>query len=239
MTVDVKDTGYAPNHWAFDDEVSRVFDDMFARSIPDYDMMRKATFDVACRYVQPKTDIVDLGCARGGAIAGLVDRFGAHNRYIGIEISEPMAEAARERFKNYIDSGVVDIYQRDLREWYPPVRASATLSIFTLQFTPIEYRQRIVKRIYDHTIDGGVFILGEKILGRDDAMNTLLVDVYYQLKAEHGYSQEEIERKRLALEGVLVPVTAKWNEELLRDAGFRHVECIWRWMNFAAWVAVR
>ncbi len=45
--------------------------------------------------------------------------------------------------------------------------------------------------------------------------------------------------EHFALEGVQVPVTAKWNEDLLRAAGFRNVECYWRWMNFAAWVAVK
>ena len=58
-------------------------------------------------------------------------------------------------------------------------------------------------------------------------------------KREQGYSAEEIERKRLSLERVLVPMTAKWNEELLRDAGFRQVDCFWRWMNFAGWFAVK
>jgi tRNA (cmo5U34)-methyltransferase len=43
----------------------------------------------------------------------------------------------------------------------------------------------------------------------------------------------------LALEGVLVPVTAAWNEQLLKGAGFSQVECFWRWMNFAGWVAVK
>ena len=52
-------------------------------------------------------------------------------------------------------------------------------------------------------------------------------------------TREEINRKRFALEGVLVPVTARWNEELLNGAGFRQVDSIWRWMNFAGWVAIK
>jgi tRNA (cmo5U34)-methyltransferase len=66
-----------------------------------------------------------------------------------------------------------------------------------------------------------------------------MVERYYTMKARNGYTQEQIERKRLSLEGVLVPVTAHWNEELLRIAGFTQVDCFWRWMNFAAWIAVR
>jgi len=60
----------------------------------------------------------------------------------------------------------------------------------------------------------------------------------YRLKRAN-YTQEEVDRKRASLEGVLVPVTAPWNEDFLRTVGFWHVDCFWRWMNFAGWVAVR
>lgn len=225
--------------WAFDAAVTTVFDDMLARSIPQYDVMRRAVTDVAACYRRKHTDIVDLGCSRGGAIAGLIDRFGARNRFVGIEVSEPMLEAARARFQGLIDCSVVDIRALDLRTDYPPVSASVTLAVLTLQFTPIEYRQRIVQNVYTHTLPGGAFILVEKVLGDTADLDTMLVKLYYDLKAENRYSPEQIERKRLSLEGVLVPVTAKWNEELLRQAGFKQVDCFWRWMNFAAWVAVK
>lgn len=43
----------------------------------------------------------------------------------------------------------------------------------------------------------------------------------------------------VTLEGILVPVTARWNEELLHEEGFRSVDCFWRHLNFAGWVAVK
>ena len=79
----------------------------------------------------------------------------------------------------------------------------------------------------------------EKILGQGAENDGLFAKVYYAMKSANGYSQEQIDRKRLSLEGVLVPVTAKWNEEMLAWAGFTRVECFWRWMNFAGWIAVR
>lgn len=225
--------------WEFDSEVTHVFDDMLSRSIPQYEVMRWACFDVASAYVKPKTDVVDLGCSRGEAIAALIDRFGAYNRFVGLEVSQPMLDAARERFEGMIRCGVVDLREFDLRTGYPPVQASVTLCVLTLQFTPIEYRQRIVRDIYKSTLPGGALILVEKVLGASAELDALMVKTYYELKAHNGYTQEQIERKRLSLEGVLVPVTAHWNEELLRVAGFRQIDCFWRWMNFAAWVAVK
>lgn len=225
--------------WAFDEGVTTVFDDMLARSIPQYEVMRRACFDVAARYVRPKTAVVDLGCSRGEAIAELLDRFGAANRFVGVEVSEPMLEAARERFRGWETCGVVSIRKCDLRNDYPPEQASVTLCVLTLQFTPIEYRQRILREVYRHTLPGGALVLVEKVLGNSADLDSLMVETYYALKATNGYSTEEIERKRLSLEGVLVPVTAHWNEELLRMAGFAEIDSFWRWMNFAAWVAVR
>ena len=225
--------------WSFDAAVTTCFDDMLARSIPDCEAMRRACFDVGVKYVRPTTDVVDLGCSRGGALAEFVGKFGDNNSYIGVEISPPMLSAARGRFVEQIEAGVVKIEDLDLRTTYPAATASLTLAVLTLQFVPIEYRQNILAQAFQHTRPGGALLLVEKVLGGTAAMNRLLVDVYYDGKRGHGYSQEEIDRKRLSLEGVLVPVTAKWNEDMLRAAGFAEVECFWRSLNFAAWVAVR
>jgi tRNA (cmo5U34)-methyltransferase len=108
-----------------------------------------------------------------------------------------------------------------------------------VQFTPIECRQRIVQDVSKHMVANGAFIMVEKILGATVDLDGLMVDRYHKMKREAGYSQEEIDRKRYALEGVLVPMTARWNEELLAQAGFAQIDCFWRWMNFAAWVAVK
>jgi tRNA (cmo5U34)-methyltransferase len=225
--------------WAFDAEVAHVFDDMLARSIPGYSTMRLACFDVGKRYTQSGTAIVDLGCSRGEALAPFIGTFGDRLRYVGCEISDPMLAASRERYTQQIADGWVDIRSLDLRTAYPPERASLTLCVLTLQFTPIEYRQQILRRAYEATAPGGAFILVEKILGADADIDAMMVDLYYTLKANNGYTKQQIDRKRWSLEGVLVPVTAKWNEELLSMAGFRHIDCFWRWMNFAAWVAVK
>lgn len=239
-TVVATDTGYAPDEWEFDAEVTRVFDDMLRRSIPDYDAMRETTFALGSRHVKRDLWVVDLGCSRGEALAPYVDRFGVQNRYLGIEVSEPMLAASRERFAGYIDSGYVEIRALDLRESsIPSVPATLVLAVFTLQFIPVEYRQGIVLDAYEQLTPGGAMIVAEKVVGSTGVLQRELVAEYHALKHRHGYSLDEIDRKRRALENRLVPLSAEWNERLLTAAGFRHVECIWRRLNFAAWIAIR
>jgi tRNA (cmo5U34)-methyltransferase len=117
--------------------------------------------------------------------------------------------------------------------------ASLTLSVLTLQFTPPEQRLRVLRGAYEHTVEGGGLILVEKVAGNEAELDDLFVSLYHDLKRRNGYSQEEIERKRLSLEGVLVPAMADRNEELLRQAGFTKVDCFWRWLNFAGWIATK
>ena len=232
--------GHVPagSRWEFDRSVTDVFDDMLARSIPQYETMRELTFNVGAEFVQPGSDIVDLGCSRGEALAPFVQKFGAANRYVGIEVSEPMREAFRETFAGYPPS-LIRLLDTDLRRDYPMVDASVTLCVLTLMFVPINYRQRIMDRIAHHTRPGGAVILVEKLIGANAMTDELMVRHYHALKAANGYTQEEIDRKALALEGVQVPVTAAWNEDMLHAAGFDRVECFWRWLNFAAWVGIK
>jgi tRNA (cmo5U34)-methyltransferase len=231
----------AGEHWSFDGSVTDVFDDMLERSIPDYATMRALTTALAERFWKSDRPwIVDLGCSRGGAIAPLVDSLGARAKYLGLETSAPMLAAARERFDGYIRAGVMDLREHDLRyQRVPAVPASVVLAVLTLVFTPIEYRQRIVSDCYATLGDGGALLLVEKVLGADPLCDEVLTEHYYAFKRASGYSQEEIDRKRLALEGVQVPIAAAWNEALLRSAGFRSVDCYWRTGKFAAWLAVR
>jgi tRNA (cmo5U34)-methyltransferase len=232
--------GHMPKgpRWEFDDSVSDVFDDMLRRSIPQYEVMRSAVNEVARRFVKPGTDIIDLGCSRGETLAPLIEEFGAKCHYVACDVSKPMLQVCRERYAELIKAGVVDVRECDLRRDFPPGRASVILSVLTLQFTPIEYRRRIIEAAREQIVDGGAFILVEKVFGRSAALDRMLEDIYLTFKARSGYSQEEIARKKLSLEGVLVPLDANQNYTMLKESGFRSVECFWRWMNFAAWVAV-
>jgi tRNA (cmo5U34)-methyltransferase len=225
--------------WQFDQEVTTVFDDMLQRSIPQYNAMRLVTFEVGRRFVQPGTAIIDMGCSRGQALLPFVSNFGANNDYIGLEISEPMIEAARGNFAYHPHGNRVSIQSADLRHEFPRVTASLVISVLTLQFTPIEYRQQIIRRVYDSLATGGAFIMLEKVLGATSKLDEAFVELFLNIKRDNGYSESQIDRKRMSLEGVLVPVTARWNEELLHQEGFTAVDCFWRHLNFAGWVAVK
>jgi tRNA (cmo5U34)-methyltransferase len=239
MTVAVDHTKpEAGESWRFDQDVAAVFDDMLARSIPDYETMREIVFAYGSRFVADGTYVVDYGCSLGRSLEPFIDRFGARVRYVGIDNSSAMLDVARRRLP-LVEAGYVDLREEDLSTYFPPKPVSLTLSIFSLQFVSAEDRAAVLRRIHEATIRGGALVLAEKVLGSDALAQTTLVDEYHALKSRNGYSDEEIRAKARALRGVLVPLSAAENERALRAAGFETVELVWRAHNFATWLAIR
>lgn len=225
--------------WEFDEDVTAVFDDMLSRSIPDYQGMRNFCEAIGANFITPETEIVDIGCSLGRAVEGLVSRFSETNTFALYDVSEPMLARCRRRYETLIEQGRVKVENYDLRQGLKNTNCSLVLSILTLQFTPLEYRHKIVQSIYNALNNGGAFIFVEKVLGNTSTLDSVLVKEYYKLKSSNLYTQEQIESKRKSLEGVLVPLTVAWNEDLLRHTGFRQIDCFWRQLNFAAWIAIK
>lgn len=244
--------------WEFDENVATVFDNMLQNSIPSYDRMRDLTYRLGRRFVTPGSTIVDLGASLGRAIEPFVREFGKYewiynpdgaeeeretgNHYSLYETAPAMRSRLRDNeLLNAAEARLEDesLVEADSYKYGGQVDCSLILSVLTLQFTPIEHRQHILETVYNSLHEGGAFILVEKVLGDDKFLDSLLVDTYYDMKGNNGYSQESIAAKRKSLEGVLVPVKASWNEEFLRKSGFSRVECFYRDLNFAGWIAIK
>ena len=83
--------------------------------------------------------------------------------------------------------------------------ASVVTLCWTLQFIRPLRRDKLIKKIYDEMADGGVLIVTDKVLTNDSDMNRYFIEFYYDFKKRNGYSDEEIHKKREALENVLIP----------------------------------
>ena len=245
MEEKVKDNVMPDGKWEFDEKVTDCFEDMLSRSIPQYDLMRESSanlvYDIIknSKYKKDTFNILDIGCSDGLMIEKLMGKFNGDGYYTGVDISEPMLKKAKYRLLDDVISRKVKIENCDLRTDYPSGVYDAITSILSIQFTPIEYRQHIVQNIYNSLSTNGCFIMVEKVLGNTDNINKLFVKNYYDMKKQNGYTEEQIERKRLSLEGVLVPVTSDWNVDLLKQAGFRQVDVFWKWMNFVGYIAIK
>lgn len=256
MSNDDLETASAPDSgpWVFDKKVADAFPDMLQRSIPGYHDMR----DIIARLTRTRIErqelvgrpiFLDLGSSDGHGLQHLESYPQAVVK--AVEVSEPMCERLQVYGDGCVSDGKwnqFDLIRINLAQQFRALDLSTrrllpnsidiAYATLTLIFIPIHYRPHVVKFVHSRLRKGGTFFLTEKVQGSDWLMDTDLVDTYHQLKHDNGYSWEAIERKRISLEYAQVPVTDSANREYLRQAGFSHVECVHRHLNFATYMAV-
>ncbi len=228
--------------FVFNTEVARVFDDMIVRSIPLYLEQQCMIKEIGKKFWIPGTDVYDLGCSTATTLINLCREIEGSVRFVGYDNSIPMLERAKRKIKENGFENRIEVRYGDLNE--DPLKlsldnASVVTMCFTLQFLRPLKRDYLIRRIYNGLVEGGVLVVTEKILTNSSHMNRFFIDFYYDFKKRNGYSENEILRKREALENVLIPYRIDENLELFRRNGFEIVETFFQWYNFAGFLCVK
>ncbi len=220
----------------FDEEVASVFDDMLSRSVPFYDEMLNLTTAFSLKYLKVDSTVYDLGCSTATTLINIANHSKCRLNLIGIDTSEAMLARAKRKTKAYGHNITFlnnDIFDVEFQ------KASVIISNYTLQFIRPLQREKLIKKIYDSLEDGGVFIFSEKVITENKILNKQYIDEYYNFKKTQGYSEFEISQKREALENVLIPYTYEENKKMILDAGFKNFDCIFKWINFGTFIAIK
>ncbi|MCA9290834.1 MAG: carboxy-S-adenosyl-L-methionine synthase CmoA [Phycisphaerales bacterium] len=225
--------------FAFDERVVAVFDDMVSRSVPCYDEVQTRLAELVIELL-PEGDCVayDLGCSTGTTAERILSHPNCPPslRIIGVDNAPEMIGQARHKLAPWADR--VELIESDLND-FEPEPCSVVIMNWTLQFVRPIHRESMVRRIRDALRPGGCFFLSEKVMVADSMLNRVYIEIYLRYKRGQGYTDEEIRRKREALENVLVPYRIEENVALLQRCGFTTVDTWFRWMNFASMLAVR
>ena len=231
-----------PRPFEFNENVARVFPDMLRRSIPGYDASIEAIGWLASRYVRADTRCYDLGCSLGAAAEAIRDNVVQPGvQVVAVDNAPAMVERCRRRLAAGAADGArpsVDVVAADVRD-IGIENASMVVMNYTLQFLPPGERDPMMQAIGRGLNEGGIFVLSEKVVHEDEAIEELLVDLHYEYKRRNAYSELEISRKRAALENVLIPERIETHRRRLERAGFRHVGVLLRYFNFVSLIALR
>lgn len=228
--------------FVFDERVAGVFDDMVARSIPFYHEIQRLQADLVMDCVPSQAVVCDLGCSTGTSI----DTFIQHSQcpadmhFIGYDNSQAMLDKASEKLAFGLAEGRVTLQLADLASISTLPACHAVLLNWTLQFVRPLAREGLLATVYQSLQLGGIVLLSEKILAADGLLNRLYIDHYLNFKAsQRGYSNSENQRKREALENVLIPYRLDENIALLKRAGFKRIDTYFQWFNFVCIIAIK
>lgn len=229
--------------FSFDERVAKVFDDMVSRSVPFYSEIQRLQADLIMDFLPDDGGVVcDLGCSTGTTLEHLSQHPNCPENvlFIGFDNSEAMLDKAQMKLATQVASGQVSLRLGDLSKLSELPECDVVILNWALQFVrPID-REGLLKTIFNALKPGGILLLSEKILAKDALLNRLYIDHYLHFKkSQSGYTDEENQRKREALENVLIPYRLDENMALLDRAGFSHRDTYFQWFNFVCLLAVK
>ncbi len=229
--------------FAFDERVAKVFDNMVSRSVPFYNEVQRIQSDLIMDFLPDNRGVVcDLGCSTGTTLEYLTQHPKCPNstQFIGYDNSTSMLDKAREKLSEQINAGKVSLITADLSDLPPLPSCNIIILNWTLQFVRPMGREQLLKAVFQALKPGGIVLLSEKILVNDPLLNRLYIDHYLQFKiSQSSYTDLENQRKREALENVLIPYRLDENYELLERAGFGRIGTYFQWFNFACMIAIK
>ena len=235
----MKDNLFNETHqgkFTFNEDVANVFDDMLNRSIPFYADSLKLNAKILSQYIKDGDSIYDIGSSTLNFLLYFEQNFKTKANLVGIDNSKSMIKKATSKIKAYnskirLISGDITRLNLDLSQ--------AIISNYTLQFIHQDKRELVIQKIFNSLNKGGIFLVSEKVISNNTKLNKNLIDIYHSYKQDRGYTQTQIEKKKEALENILVPLSLNENISMLKKVGFKEVEVLFKWANFSTFLAIK
>lgn len=190
----------------------------------------------------PKT-IMDLGCGNGFLAEVLLKTY-PNSSAILLDHSEPMIEAARNHLSDYHNRCKIihGDFSSSLTEFAEPNSIDCIVSGFAIHHLTHEKKRELYEEIYTLLTDGGIFINVEHTASASPEMESLYDELFIDHLSIHNkrdkhevadeyYNRADKEDNRLER----VDIQVNW----LREIGYKHADCYFKWMELAVFGGVK
>jgi SAM-dependent methyltransferase len=168
--------------------------------------------------------VLDLGTGDGLSLGLLLGMF-PDATGVGIDFNEQMLTLASQRFASESE-GRVDIVRHDLDESLPELgQFDVVVSSFAIHHCAPERQRELYGEVFDRLRPGGVFVNLEHVASPTP-------ERHLEFLAAIGVTPDDDDPSNQLVE---TGTQLVW----LRDIGFGHVECLWKWRELALLTGTR
>jgi len=210
------------------------YDSFTLRAMPRYEEMLGEI--VRCLPGQAN-DTLELGCGTG-SLTALLTRHYANSAITAIDASAEMMELARERLGSLVVPNERVAFVGSLFDELDLPERAYDLIASNMSLHHIVDKGPFYRRLHESLRPGGMLVLGDELAGALPHLQQLNWDGWLRFARQSGgLSDSEIEEIVRHAREFDHYETLPRQLELLREAGFGSADCIWRYLNYAVFVA--
>lgn len=210
---------------------SEDFRNHINKSIMGYDNLITILLSCSQYFSISKKGFLDLGCS-DGHITNELAVLNPNSTVVGVDIEKNFVS----EWAKY-DTDNLSFYHRDVSD-VEIIDQAFVSSIFTLQFTSMINRKKIIQNVYDGLEVGGGFFIAEKTLCDHAVLEDMQRSIYYQYK-RNNFTSDDILDKEVNLRSIMKLITFDTLKKMLEDAGFSEIQVIWKNFGFAALICIK
>lgn len=214
--------------------VAQKYDEQRRFFIPCFDDYYQTSISFLSQVRLDFKSILDLGAGTGLLTKFIHERF-PDAKYTLVDISEQMIDIARQRFE-IMDNFTFEI--RDYSKELPSAQFDLIASALSIHHLDNDSKALLYTNIYNKLPDKGCFINLDQFNAASGLMNDYYNQYWYDYIGQSTISEQErdlwLQRRELDKENTISETL-----ELLRQLGFKHVECIYSYMKFGVILAMK
>lgn len=221
-------------NWSFEDaNLAEDFSNYVRTQVHYYQDILEHTVKIGEWFLsQNTTHFLDFGCGNGELSSMMLERFPGYVTFI--DSSPDMMSKAYNSTSDYTRRADGFNCINETSYFYNFVAVN-----LVLQFNRRSARLPILQSIYERMVEGGGIVITEKCQSESILTSRIHTSILHNYKLSKGVTHKEVIEKDESINGILVPLTVEENIQLIKDAGFKNVEVMFKFGEFVMFMAVK
>lgn len=214
------------------DKQAEIFDELIIKLIPYYQEMINALVNIIPFNTNNPIKIMDIGCGTGTISYLLKQRF-PNAQITCLDISSEMIKQSRKKLQGLQD---INFIRNDINSYYFNDKYDAIVSSLTLHHLRDDNQKiKMYSKIFQALHSSGVFYNADVILGSSPYNQAFFMKKWIEYMSKY-VAREDIDNKWIiSYHDQDVPAIHSEQIDWLKAIGFKGVDTIWKYYNFAVY----
>ncbi len=222
----------------FDKETASIYSQSTAAWIPEYKNAMQLLVTTLMYRCPKESKFIDLGAGNGNVVLRVLENI-SDCHIILVDFSENMVKEAHNVLSDFPNQYSIRIADFNEME-FPSMSFDGIFSTFSIHHTRgLKAYENLYQRIFSWLKPDGIFVCCDVVEGDSPTFTKINEKGWIEFLKRHNFTQEQVSQIISNYHRKGSPISLRNNIYCLERAGFRTIEVLWKWYNFALYTSIK